>query len=142
MLSCEYMVDDKIRILFMDDEEYIRDIAEQILLFFGYEVTLASDGKQAFEKYRDAFKVNCAHDVIIMDVGIPSGWGAKKAMQEIIDFDEKACGLVSSGYLDDPLVLDFSRYHFKGILPKPYEMDEVNSVISNIIKLVGLRKDR
>ena len=126
----------------MDDEEYIRDVAEQILMFFGYDVTLASNGEQAFQKYSEAFENDCAHDIIIMDVGIPSGWGAKKAMQEIIKLDEKACGLVSSGYMDDPLVLDFQRYHFQGILPKPYEMDEVNSVISNIIKLVGMRKDR
>ena len=126
----------------MDDEEYIRDVAEQILVFFGYEVTLASDGEQAFNEYSEAFKNNCAHDIIIMDVGIPSGWGAKRAMQEIVKLDEKACGLVSSGYMDDPLVLDFRRYHFQGILPKPYEMDEVNSVILSTIKLVGLRKDR
>ena len=126
----------------MDDEEYIRDVAEQILMFFGYDVTLACDGEEAFAKYSDAFQKNCAHDVIIMDVGIPSGWGAKRAMQEIIKLDKKACGLVSSGYMDDPLVLDFRRYHFQGILPKPYEMDEVNSVISAVIKLVGMRKDR
>ena len=43
------MISDKIRILFMDDEEYIRDVAEQILVFFGYEVTLASDGEQALK---------------------------------------------------------------------------------------------
>tara|TARA_Y100001968_G_C19229268_1_gene653646 strand:- start:230 stop:640 length:411 start_codon:yes stop_codon:yes gene_type:complete len=136
------MSNEKIRVLFMDDEEYIRDVAEQILMFFGYEVTLASDGEQAFEKYTEAFENNCAHDVIIMDVGVPKGWGAKKAMQKIIELDEKACGLVSSGYMDDPVVVDFNRHHFRGILPKPYEMDEVNTAILSIIELVGLRKDR
>ena len=82
-------------------------------------MTLVSNGEQAFQKYSEAFENDCAHDIIIMDVGIPSGWGAKKAMQEIIKLDEKACGLVSSGYMDDPLVLDFRRYHFREFCKNP-----------------------
>jgi PAS domain S-box-containing protein len=42
------------KILVMDDEEFIRDVATQMLSNIGYEVSVANDGNQAIEMYRQA----------------------------------------------------------------------------------------
>ena len=132
----------KIKILFMDDEDYIRDVAEQMLVFFGYEVTMACDGQEALKLYADAFDKGEPHDLVILDMSVPSGWGAKKTVDKIIALDMKACVLVSSGYMADPVIQDFKRYGFSGTLPKPYEIEEVDLVIKKMIELVGQRIER
>ena len=42
------------KILVMDDEEFIRDLAIQMLSEIGYEVSVANDGDQAIGMYRQA----------------------------------------------------------------------------------------
>ena len=126
----------------MDDEDYIRDVAEQMLVFFGYEVTMACDGQEALKLYADAFDKGEPHDLVILDMSVPAGWGAKKTVDKIIALDMKACVLVSSGYMADPVIEQFKRYGFSGILPKPYEIEEVDSTIKEMIAIMGRRIER
>ncbi|MGR3302451.1 MAG: hypothetical protein ACUZ8I_08085 [Candidatus Scalindua sp.] len=40
--------------------------------------------------------------------------------------------IVTSGYSDDPIIADFSKYGFSGVLAKPYEIDELYEAIQNV----------
>lgn len=132
----------KIKVLFMDDEDFIREVAEQMLIFSGYEVSLACDGQEVLQLYNQSISDDSAHDIVILDIGVPAGWGARQTIKELIKLDPKVCALVSSGYMDDPIVLNYKHYRFSGILPKPYDMDEVDATLQNIIQFMGRRKDR
>jgi len=55
------------RILVMDDEEIIRDVADGILSRLGYEVECASNGEEAVEAYARAKEKGRPFDVVIMD---------------------------------------------------------------------------
>jgi DNA-binding NarL/FixJ family response regulator len=43
-------------------------------------------------------------------------------------------GIVSSGYSDDPIMADFSKYGFSGVLAKPYEMYELDEILQKVIR--------
>jgi hypothetical protein len=42
--------------------------------------------------------------------------------------------IVSSGYSDDPVLSNFQKFHFKGILPKPFEYKSLGMVLNELLK--------
>jgi PAS domain S-box-containing protein len=68
------------RILVMDDEELVRNVAGYILNDLGYVVAYARDGEEAIEAYLKAAREQNPFDVVIMDLTIPGGMGGKDAV--------------------------------------------------------------
>ncbi len=121
------------RILVMDDEEMIRNIAVQILEKNGYEVQTAEDGKQTIEMYSQALDSGEPFDAVIMDLTIPGGMGGEAAIKEILILDPKAKCIVSSGYADDRIMANFTEYGFKDIVSKPYTLSLLQEVLSRVL---------
>ncbi|MCD4656794.1 MAG: PAS domain S-box protein [Planctomycetes bacterium] len=121
-------------ILVMDDEEIIRNLAQSLLTHLGYKTILAQDGKQAIEIYKNAVKNNETIDLLIMDLTVPGGMGGKEALQKIIQIDPNVKALVSSGYYADPVLAEFKKYGFKGVLEKPYDISELSKIVGDTIK--------
>ncbi|HNI11526.1 MAG TPA: response regulator, partial [bacterium] len=65
---------------------------------------------------------------------IPGGLGGKDAMARILSIDPAVCGIVSSGYSNDPVMADHTRYGFQGILPKPYFINDLSRVLNQLLK--------
>ena len=79
-------------------------------------------------------KLRKPFDAVILDLAIPGGLGGKEVMQELIAIDPHVKAIISSGYLNDPVVRDFQRYGFLGMLTKPYETNELDDKLQSIIK--------
>jgi two-component system, cell cycle sensor histidine kinase and response regulator CckA len=122
------------RVLVMDDEEMILKIAKELLQLMGYEVTTAQSGEEAIGFYRQAMDLNKPFDAVVLDLAIPGGMGGKEVMQELISIDPHVRGVISSGYLNDPVVKEFRRYGFLATLTKPYEANELDDKLQNVIK--------
>jgi CheY-like chemotaxis protein len=122
------------RILVMDDEELIRDVVSSMLEYLGYEVDLASDGQEALDKYRDALQSGSRFDAIIMDLTIPGGKGGKEVIKDLVDMDPQAKAIVSSGYSNDPVMSNFSEYGFKGVVKKPFKIEDLSAAIEQVLK--------
>ncbi|MBF0406766.1 MAG: PAS domain S-box protein [Candidatus Riflebacteria bacterium] len=122
------------RILLMDDEEMIRNLGSNMLRKIGYMAETASDGREVINKFKQAIDEGKAFSVIIMDLTVPGGIGGKEAIKEILSIDPKTRVIVSSGYADDPVMANFKAYGFKGILPKPYTIQEMQNVVTRILK--------
>jgi len=121
------------RILVMDDEEMVREVTTQMLKKMGFTVETASDGKQAIEMYKQAMDAGNAFDALIMDLTIPGGMGGKEAIKNILKIDPEAIAIVSSGYADDPVMANYTRYGFKGIAAKPYTMNHLHEVVNRVL---------
>jgi CheY-like chemotaxis protein len=121
------------RILVMDDEEAILDMASALLSHFGYRPGVARDGEEAIALYKEAAMKNDPFAVVIMDLTIPGGLGGKETIARLLEFDPSIKAVVSSGYSTDPIVANFRQYGFSGILTKPYTAKEMSEVIKRVL---------
>jgi signal transduction histidine kinase/CheY-like chemotaxis protein len=126
-------IKDSGKILVMDDEEMVRNIAERILCNCGYKVEFAKNGTEAVELYKKAEESGKCFDVVIMDLTIPGGMGGKKAIKLLKELDPDIKAIVSSGYSNDPIMADFKKYGFRGALIKPYKINELIEAIQKVI---------
>ena len=121
------------RILVMDDEEIIREVAAEILGHLGYSAVLCCDGNEAIELYRQALAAKEPFAAVIMDLTIPGGMGGKETMKKLLEIDKGVVGIVSSGYCNDPILSNYKDYGFSGIVKKPYSLDELGKVLHNLL---------
>ena len=121
------------RILLIEDEEHIRRATGHILGRFGYEVALAADGAEGLEQYRRASDEGEPFDLVIMDLTIPGGMGGKEAIRELIRLDPEARVIVASGYANDPVMSDFRSYGFRGMVVKPFRIEDLGNEVSRVM---------
>ena len=122
------------RILVMDDQEVVKELADIALKSMGYEVELAEDGSKAIELYKKAKKSGNAFDAVIMDLTVPGGMGGKETIKKLLKIDSKVKGIVSSGYSNDPIMADFRKHGFVGFLAKPYQTEELHEVLVKVLQ--------
>jgi CheY-like chemotaxis protein len=121
------------KILLMDDEESVRRITGQMLTRMGYEVKFAHDGAEAIEVYREAMKARDPFDAVIMDLTVPGGMGGKEAIQKLKKIDSEVKAILCSGYSNDPVMSDFRKYHFRGVVNKPFNIEELGDALRSVI---------
>ena len=121
------------KILIMDDDQTVREIAAAMLTFIGCSFEEAGDGIEAISRYIKAQKDSVPFDIVIMDLTIPGGMGGKEAIAALLALDPQARVVVSSGYANDPIMASYKDYGFYGVLPKPFKMDELCKVIATAI---------
>lgn len=121
------------KILIMDDEETVRDIAGKLLEHIGYQVEFARDGTETIELYRQAQEHDRPFDAVLMDLTVPGGMGGKEAIKTLIEIDPKVKAIVSSGYSNDPILANFRQYGFKGCIVKPYQIEELSTTLQSVL---------
>ena len=117
------------RILVMDDERMVREIAAAMLQVLGYEVESAADGAAAIALYEQARAQGRPFSAVIMDITIPGGMGGKEAIRELLAIDPGVRALVSSGYSNDPVMADFAEHGFCAVIPKPYRLADLAAAL-------------
>jgi len=121
------------KILIMDDNELIRELAPRMLEISGYTVDTATDGEEALNKYKEAMKLKKPFDAVIMDLTIPGGMGGREAIRQLKKIDRKAKVIVSSGYATDPIMANFRKYGFSAVVSKPYSATEMQRVLKDVL---------
>jgi len=121
------------KILLMDDEELIRDVGSEILEMIGFSVETVSNGEQAVQSYKEAKENNLPFNAVIMDLTIPGGMGGKETVEILKKLDPEVKAIVSSGYSNDPIMADFKDYGFDGVVAKPYRVEEMKSVLQEML---------
>ncbi|HMK66201.1 MAG TPA: response regulator, partial [Thermodesulfobacteriota bacterium] len=124
---------DNDRILVMDDEEPMRKLTGEILGRLGYEVALVENGEKAIECYQSAIQSGRPFDVIILDLTIRGGLGGQETIKQLLRIDPGARAILSSGYDQDPVILNYESYGFKGVLIKPFFIDQLMEVLSGVM---------
>ncbi len=121
------------RILVMDDEPGIRQLACEMLESLGCSTESAADGEEAIALYQSAKKEGQAFDAVILDLTVRGGMGGKETMQALLKIDPEVKAIVSSGYATDPVISAPTEYGFKATLAKPYRMQEMVEVVGKVI---------
>ena len=121
------------KILFMDDQQGVRDITGEMLQYIGYDVEFAVDGEEAIELYKKAKESGVPFDVVMLDLIIPGGMGGEETIQKLLQIDPEVKAIVSSGYSSDPIMSEYEQYGFSGGVPKPYEIKGLSEVLHRVI---------
>jgi CheY-like chemotaxis protein len=121
------------RVLFMDDEIAIRELASDLLSALGYQVVVAADGEQAVERYRGGLESGRRFDAVILDLTIPGGMGGKETIRRLLALDPEVKAVVSSGYSNDPVMAEYKKFGFRAVIQKPYNAQRMSRVLAAMI---------
>jgi len=121
------------RVLVMDDEDMVRDVAGAILAELGYEVGFARDGEEAVAVYLQAQKDGRPYDAVIMDLTVPGGMNGRDATRELLARDPAARVIVSSGYHQDPIMAHFRDHGFRDCIAKPYDVSVLSRTLARVL---------
>lgn len=120
------------RVLFMDDEKLLRYTIGEMLTYAGYRVSCAKDGTEAISLYQSGIASGERFDVVILDLTVPGQMGGKETIQKLTEIDPNVRAIISSGYFDDPVMLDYKDYGFKSVITKPYKLEELVNMIKTL----------
>ncbi len=120
------------RILVMDDEESIRLLVGEMLRHLGYDVQCVSEGKEALERYQEAYHTHQPFHAVILDLTVPGGLGGKDTIQQLRKFDPQVKAIVASGYSNDPVLSRYATFGFQGMVAKPFRLTELSQVLHHI----------
>lgn len=121
------------RILVMDDEEVVRKAVGHVLVNTGYEVEFANDGKEAVQLYAIARDYGRPFDAVILDLTVPGGMGGKETIVRLLEINPLVKAVVSSGYSTDPIMGDYKKFGFKGMVNKPCRAEELINVLKAVM---------
>ncbi|OGC76919.1 MAG: hypothetical protein A2Z27_06190 [candidate division Zixibacteria bacterium RBG_16_50_21] len=121
-------LDQKLKIMVVDDDENIRTILNDILSLDGHQVSEAESGFKAMESFSpDKF------DVVITDLGMPgmSGWEVARGVK---DKSPSTPVILISGWGGqiDSAKLKESKIDF--LLSKPFNIEQIRSVLSSAVQ--------
>ncbi|MBN2158409.1 MAG: PAS domain S-box protein [Spirochaetes bacterium] len=121
------------RVLFMDDDEAVNITARKMLEHIGFSVEIALDGREAVDLYEKSLAAGTPYDLVILDLTIPGGMGGKKTIELLTALDPGVKAIVSSGYSNDLIMANYTDYGFKGVIAKPYRIEELGKVIKQVL---------
>jgi CheY-like chemotaxis protein len=121
------------KILIMDDEAMVRNLAVNMLTRLGYAVESACDGAEAIALYQRAKDAGQPFAAVILDLTVPGGLGGQETIAVLQQLDPQVHAIVSSGYAEDPVMADFRHYGFSGVVTKPYTVQELGNVLQRLL---------
>jgi len=121
------------RILFVDDEEILRDTIEEMLMMLGYDVEVAGDAKEALEIARKEY-----FPLIITDLMMPEIDGTQLC-KKIREINETAVIYACSGYLTEVDSDQLKDVGFDGHLCKPVKIKVLKHAIEGAFEKIHQR---
>ena len=117
------------RVLLMDDDEMVSEVALEMLQSLGYVTEATPSGEVAIERFRAAEERGEPFDVVILDLTVAGGMGGAEAVGHIRSIRQDVTVYVTSGYTDDSVLARFRDYGFNGVLPKPFGVADLRRVL-------------
>jgi len=121
------------KILIMDDEDMVGEIACQMLDYLGYDSVHVLDGQAAIQEFQLHKEKDHPFSAVVMDLTIPGGMGGVEAVKEILAIDETALVFVSSGYSTDPAMVNFKDFGFSGVIVKPFDLAAIQQILDQLL---------
>jgi DNA-binding response OmpR family regulator len=121
------------RVLVVDDQEDIREMARLVLTGAGYEVATASSGREGLKRAREK-----KFDLVLLDINMPEmdGWATLRLLRADEALDELPVAMfsVKSEVRDKVAGLKDGAVDY---ITKPFGVDELVSRVSRILAAAG-----
>jgi two-component system, chemotaxis family, chemotaxis protein CheY len=117
----------KIRALIADDEAFIRQVLEKMLMRLGIDVVAsAENGRQAISLYKEH-----RPDIVILDIAMPEMDGLE-TLRALLEHDPNARVLMCTSFSSKQYVVEAVKIGASGYLNKPFDLEKIREKISKI----------
>ena len=116
-------------VLVIDDEHIMLSVAKGFLEESGYSVIIADSGDEGINIYRRLFDEISA---VLIDLSMPGKSGLEVFM-ELKDINSDVKVILASGMLDQESKLAADTIGIKGVVNKPYLIDELSLILKSIL---------
>jgi len=112
-------------ILVVDDEDFVRSLAQRMLERLGFAVLTACDGREGIEIYRlHAEKIAA----VLLDLTMP-GCDGPETLRELRRLRRDLPVLLSSGFSEREVTERLAGQDFTGFVAKPYSLEELGQAM-------------
>jgi PAS domain S-box-containing protein len=121
------------RVLIMDDEPLVLEMAGAAVRRLGYAATLTRSGAEAIVQHQIALDSGRRFDAVILDLTVPGGIGGPETLARLRQSDPRVRAALSSGYTDHPAVTDWAGAGFAAFIAKPYSLKAFEEVLATLV---------
>jgi two-component system cell cycle sensor histidine kinase/response regulator CckA len=119
------------RVLIVDDEAVIRNLAELMLQKLGYTVVCAEDGRRAVEYYALHWQ---DIDLVIADMIMPN-LGGLDCLRRMKDLNPGLKAILATGYGHDAIDSKARVDYICGFLQKPFTFQELSELVASVVRM-------
>jgi DNA-binding NtrC family response regulator len=123
------------KILVVDDEQPIRLFLEQNLKRYGYEVTLASNGKEALKQAHEDHP-----DLMLLDMHLP-GFNGQEVLNRVKEIDEDIVVIMITSHGELEAALSAMTTGAFDYINTPFNLDELAIVIGKALETSSLKRE-
>ena len=117
-------------VLVVDDEPFVRKIAERVLQRAQIEVISASDGTKALELLANSNDIA----LVLLDASLPD-MNAERVLEIMRERGDRTPVLLSSGFGKESLPAEGEFANVRGFLPKPYSVAKLSEQVKELLDL-------
>jgi len=110
-------------VLIVDDSDDIKKSFSYIVKSLGFEIFLANNGREAFDRYKEKMP-----DVVFMDVRMPIMNGCD-AFKKIKEFDRNAVIFFITAFSGDQCVVCLEKTQNISIIEKPFQISKIVEIL-------------
>ena len=122
------------KILVLEDEPLVSKVLSTMLQKLNYISEFTTEGDTTITKYSQKLEENDPYDILILDLTIPGALGGLDTLKALKKIDPNLKAIVSSGYATGNIMSHYEDFGFKGMLVKPYTINELREVLSKLLK--------
>ncbi|MFN2343462.1 MAG: response regulator, partial [Desulfonatronovibrio sp.] len=116
-------------ILIVDDEQMIRELAQEALEDLGYKTLTASDGDEALKIFKENHdRIDC----VILDLMMPNLDGAA-TFEHLRKIDPHVKVILCSGYNEQEATQRFEGQGLAGFLHKPFRLSDLRQELEKVL---------
>jgi PAS domain S-box-containing protein len=120
------------RLLVVDDEPAVREVAREALEQHGYLVGEAGQGQEALEMYARAREQGHPFDLVLLDLAMPVMDG-EKCLTRLLEMDPAARVLVATGHGGEQAAMDKLEGRVVGVLKKPFDLQTLLAEVARLL---------
>ncbi len=121
------------KILIVDEEEDVARVSLRLVAGLGYDADSALSIDLAVDKYNYAMAQGAPFDVVIVDLTMSGTDGARECLARLKKIDDNVKAVVSSGYSNDHVIMEYWNFGFSAALRKPYSLEDLGRAIRETI---------
>ena len=118
------------RILLVEDDENVRDVARHMLERVGFSVVCAVNGSSGLRE----FKANPDIDLVFSDVIMPGGMTGVELAEKIFELAPDMPMLLATGYAERELKDRIAEHSHIVCIAKPYDTNELPEFINSMLR--------